>query len=221
MAAPISERSSYRPHYKEKPSVVGIAALIVKHEPGETRAEHLSILTVEEMTSRTATGKEAGRRGVIQETVKVTDKFSLTPESPTETLLGAMEEIVPIGHVASAKEHFHHVIFPERRLKPIHSLEGKLAGGLEVVIFTGEKIDSISEEVVDPQWMTVSNFLRDSSARPTSLEAVGHALSEGLFSFGLQKHREGLTVPVFPSPDTYKALLTKRHGRDDITEHLR
>ena len=220
MATPVGERLTIH-EFSEDPvaTVLGIAVIVVSQQLAEMDERDLHILTIQENTRKDITGKVKNVRGVVQETVKL--ESSGTPESPEDTLWGAMEEIVSPDNIATVGKEFHRVVFSERQIKPINSLEVSMAGGIEVVVFTGNNIQPVRGEVSKPQWMKTANLLSDETIRPTSREAVSYALKNGLLSFGMEQYKQAGTIPVFNDAKSYDAFLRARNRRPDITEGMR
>ncbi len=202
-------------------TVVGIGVVIVLHETAVLDDEQLRILTVKESTDKPGTGKKRGIRGIVQETVKIADIQTGVAESPEETLMGAMGEVIREDNVETEGNKFNRVVFSKRHEIPLRSLKG-MAGGLEVVIFTGTAINlALTNEVTESQWVTAGNFLDVHSTRPTSRELVQYAVNERLLSRGMDQYRRGLTVPVFQNDIPFGQFLRERNTQPDITDVLR
>ncbi len=197
-------------------TVVGIGVLIVLKDLSEADDQQLQILSVRQGESKPETGKIEGSLSLVQETIKV-DPVTHIPESPTDTLRGAMEEVIDAQGVRDVGHHFRRVLYKERPEIPLFTLPGT-AGGLEVVIYDGPAQYAFNptakkEIAGPPQWLTVANFLNDPTARDTSLEIVNHAASNRMLTHGL--HRS--TSPVFPEGYQFDYSHRQREKLPDIT----
>ncbi len=214
-------------HQRHDPllTVVGIGVIVVLNELNVEDDGELKILAVRQVEAKPETGKVDGSLSLIQETIKMTrTQDGIVPETPTDTLRGAMEEVVDANGVSEVGHHFHQAVFDRRPEIPLHTLPSA-AGGLEVVIYDGLPeypfTPAATAEVARPRWITGKNFLTDPTARDTSKELVDHAIQSGLLIQGLVQYLRGQTEPVFTNGFPFERFRRARNKLPDITWSVR
>lgn len=207
MVAPASERLHTEVERDQTQEILGMALLVMLYDVASLSDEEILLLTVEETTQRAETGKFVEQRGVPQETAR-------DGESYRHTLMGAMEELVPVGRERSLGSKYRRVVSRESNIMPIESLPGN-NGAIEILVFSGGNVGRLNDEVRNPKWMRAHAIVDDATIRTASREAVSHAIDNRFLSEGMQQHRSGLTVPVFDSVRDYRSILTQRKQYTD------
>lgn len=214
-------------------TVIGIGLIVIDDLLSGVDEENPVIWTVFEKEDKPETGRIAGERGIIQETVKlgktstslddVVENGYEFVESRRDTLLGAMAEVVGPDDVATVGHYFHHVVFDANMPQQValHSIGGKL-GRVEVVYYLGpsdHQFAPLSREVSSVEPMRVSDFLQESNIRGTSRELVRFAQKNDMFFEAATQYGNGDSVPVFQrmSPGRFRMTQFIRERRRDIT----
>jgi hypothetical protein len=201
------------------PQIVGIGIIFISRA---LSLEEPVILTAEETQSRDVTGKTRGERAIIQETIKVepTEVGVLIAETPDDTLLGGLAEIVGQKDVDAVGSNFHRVAFgPEHNTVATMPSIGK-RGRVEVLVYdgpSGHPFEPLIDEMREPEWMTVPTVLGLPNLRPTSRELVNHADRQGLLSYGLDQYARGKMQPVFGERVDLGKFYQRRELKPDIT----
>ncbi len=214
-------RTPFFEQQQAEQTVIGIGVVIVLKNLAELEDEQLQILAVRQKEAKPETGRVAGSLSIIQETITV-DPINGVPETPKDTLIGAMDEVIDERGVRAVGHHFHRVGYDARPEIPLLSLPGR-AGGLEVVVFDGPAhyaFNPAEKQEIDgaPQWVRVGSFLDEPTARDTSLELLGYAAGKRLLTEGIRKHAVGFTEPVFPEGHQFDQVRAARSKRPDITK---
>jgi len=190
-------------------TVIGIGVIIILNELSSLTDEELQILTVKELMDKPETGRVAGQRGIVQETVQYVDS---EPEDQQSTLMGAIaEEVIGKDGVEMLGHHFHQITFAEGSPEiSLQTLDGKICN-IAVVVYSGNPDDllhQVGSEVDDKKWMPAKTFLQETNTRGTSHEIVKFAVDGKLLSSALKQYRSGKTEPVF------RNKLGQRNGTD-------
>jgi len=190
-------------------TVVGIGVIIILNELSTVTDEELPILTVKELMDKPETGRIAGQRGIVQETIQYVDSG---PEDQQSTLMGAIaEEVIGKDGVDMLGHQFHQATFAEGSSEiSLQTLDGSRCD-IKVVVFSGKRGDllhKVGSEVEDKRWMRVKTLFQESNTRDTSREIVQFAVDRKLLSSALEQYRLGKTEPVF------RNKLEPRNGPD-------
>jgi len=203
-------------------TVVGIGVIVVSKA---LSLDEPMILTAEETGTKEETGKAKGKRAIIQETVKATQRNSgLVIEDPRDTLLGGLAEVMDQSDISTVGGNFHRVVFPQ--VMNIHADLPSInkTGRVEVVVYDGpphHTFTPLVNEMTNPQWTALSSAIDSPRFRPTSRELLTHAQDHDLIPFGMDQYRQGQTESVFDSPIHLRQFYQKRERKPDVTVFMR
>ncbi len=196
-------------------TVVGIGAIVIPRMLAN--GDNIPFLTVEEKHSKPQTGKTAFKRGIPQETIKLT-RDKNRAEDPNSTLRGLiLEEILGQYEFSNLGEYFYRPDLKGSAIVRLPSLPGK-AGRIEIVVYSGKPDDLLSavvdDEIFNPQYRTY--LTTGPNTRETSVELVRAAQNRGILVEGVRLYDTGNHKPVFHPEFDPSSFLSKRSSRLDI-----